>query len=766
MRKINHKFSLKLGCARSVLIGSSLALGCLVSPAVAQDDDAEDRVAVLDTVTVTASKTGETDLLKTAVTATVITGESLETRQVRNAEDLQFQTPGLVVDQSAGVPRVAIRGVGHDGALIHAENGVAVYADDIILQRTQAVTAAFFDLESVDVLKGPQGTAFGRNANGGAVNYVSRRPEEGLTVEGGVGVGSFGREEIYGIYNYGTEDYGLRVGADYKQDDGFATNLATGEDTYGRESLVLKGSFAFAPTENFDGLLRLGYFDEDLNGPATAISGVEPFSVPALFGANISTDPNEEFENFQDLPNRQQSEISNASLHLDWDVGGINLRSITGFYDADFVIQNDADHSDFPLIPVPSNNFASEQFSQEFVISGSNGSLDWVGGLYYLTEDVGQTVILDFFLPFDPAGVTSILADDQTLESNAIFAEGTWSISEDLRLIAGVRYTEDTKEIDFDQTVTTGPLSPAPGVVVPLCQQSFKETWDDVTWNATVEKDLSENTFAYAKVNTGFKAGGFVASNCGESFEPEELTAYEIGYKGTFLGGTLSLASSAFYYDYKNIQLNQVEQVEGTSTTTSATRNAAEATTYGAEIELQALLSDNWSFDLGVSWVPTSEYDEFFNVDALDIRAIDPMLAPPDPLDLSGNRLNRSPEFSGVVGLNYGQDLGSDWGVDARVEYYFTDDIAFSPFERPNTFNAMLFPGLEEDSNIQEGYGLLNTYLTLSKGDAWSLNLYGKNLTDEYYFTGMVESAAVGHILADFGRPREFGARLNVKFGG
>ena len=740
----------------------AFTLSCLypISAVLAQD-------AVLEEILVTASKKGATSLMDTAVTATVVTGEQLEVRQVRNVEDIQFQTAGVIVDSSAGAPRVAIRGIGHDGSLMHAENGVAVYADDIILQRTQAVTAAFFDLERVDVLKGPQGTAFGRNANGGSVNYVSRRPVEGLASEAGVAGGSYGRREVYGIFNYGTADYGLRIGAEYKEDDGFAKNLTTGEDVNGRETTVVRASLSFAPADNFEGILRVGYFDEDLNGPAVVVQGAEPFSLPALFGGTPSFDPNENYEIHFDLPNRQRSEITNASLHLDWDIGELSLRSITGYYDGDYRIQNDADQSDVPFVPIPHNDFQSEQFSQEFVLSGTAGAVDWLAGGYYLTEDVSQRVDIDFLLPLSPGGLSVNLNDAQELTSWAGFAQATWNVSDTTRFTAGLRYTEDEKKIDYNQEIVLGPLSFAPGFTIPSCQASFSVTWDDVTWDVTLEHDLSDDTFAYAKVNTGFKAGGYNNTNCDVGYDPEQLLAYEIGYKGTFRDGTLTFATSAFYYEYEDIQVTQVQAFPGIAATTAVVANAAAAELYGLEFELRAILTENVSVDVGASWIPTAEYEEFVTVDALDLRSVDqnPATTPP-PLDLSGNRLNRAPEFSGVIGLNYTDELGSNWEVDARLEYYFVDDLAFSPFERPNAFNAAIFPGLVEDAGIQDGYGLLNAYLNFDYGESWTIRLYGKNLTDEYYFIGKIDNSGPQHIHGDFGRPRESGVQLVYRFSG
>lgn len=739
----------------------ALAVACLsVGSGVAAQESG------LEEVVVTASKRGATSLMNTAVTATVVTGEQLEMREVRNAEDLQFQTPGMIVDQGSTSPKVAIRGIGHDNFLISAESGVAMYSNDILLGRTQAILGAFFDLERVDVLKGPQGTSFGRNATGGSVNFIGRRPVEGTQLEVGVTGGSFDRKEVFGIFNYGTGDYGVRLGAKYNEDDGFAENPLTGNDLMGVEQTIIKSSFFFAPTETFEGVFRIDYTDEQSTRGAQPMVAIEPFSVPALFGGTPAFDTDEDYKVGVNLEPEADTETTLSSLHLDWDIGEFHLRSITGYYSLDYDIVLDTDESDIAALETPAMAVESDQFSQEFVLGGSAGSVDWLTGVYYLSEDVdqGPPFSIDYFSSLNPTGGIATFADNQELTSMAVFAEGTWNFNDSTRLTAGVRYTEDEKEVDYFQTFITSPIL-APSVELVTCDLSDDQTWDDTTWDVTLEHNITDDTFGYVKVGTGFKAGGFNSGQCGGQYEPEELTAYEIGYKGTFRDGAMTLASSAFYYDYSDIQVTQVEPQLGTAG--NRVTNAADAEVYGLDLELRTLLTDSFSIDLGLSWIPTADYDEFFSADPLDARADtldgDPSTQP-EILDLSDNRMNRAPEYSGTLGLNYTEDLGSNWQVDARLELYFTDDIAFSPYDRPNSFNATTFPDLKKDSNIQEGYELVNAYVSFYRGDTWTVRLYGKNLTDEYYYSGIVENGSIGHIFADMGRPREGGVQVIYRF--
>lgn len=742
---------------RSILLLTMFA--CWTGVVAAQEKAQE---KVIEEVVVTASKKGATNLLNTAVTATVVDGDQLEFRGIRNVEDLQFQTPGLVVDHGVATPKVSIRGIGHDNFILPAENGVAVYANDIIMGRTQSMLAAFFDLDRTEVLKGPQGTAFGRNATGGSVNFVSRQPVEGTEAEFGLTGGSFSRREIYGIFNYGSERYGFRVGGKYNEDDGYVDNLLTGSELNGVEQTLVKASVFFAPTHNFEGVLRIDYTDEELARPGTPIVAVEPISLPIdVLGGTGGFDPDEDYEIFNDLDPIADVETTLASLHLDWDMGDLHLRSISGYLAVDAPSIQDADQSDLDVL-VFDNRIQSDQYSQEFVLSGSAGALDWLGGVYYLREEADMSLLVAFARDALPGGGTQTYDDSQELTSKAVFAQGTWTLTDRTRVIAGVRYTEDEKEYSINQNFILGALNTVPGLVVPLCQDSFNKSWEEATWELTLERDLSDDTFGYVKANTGFKAGGFNAGLCGVTFDPEEITAFEIGYKGTFSDGRLTAAVSAFYYDYTDIQITQIESL------TAIQRNAAEAEVYGVDLELRALLTERISADVALSWLPTSEYESYSSIDPLDLRVLDgDPTTVPEVLDLTGNRLNRAPDYSGTIGVNYNGILSADWQVDARLEVYFTGDIAYSPFDRPNAFNASLgLPGLVNDANIQKGYELVNAYVSFHHGDTWTIRAYGKNLTDKYYFTGIVESSAVGHIYAEYGRPREAGVQVIYRFNG
>ena len=225
-----------------------------------------------------------------------------------------------------------------------------------------------------------------------------------------------------------------------------------------------------------------------------------------------------------------------------------------------------------------------------------------------------------------------------------------------------------------------------------------------------------------------------------------------------------ALAASAFYYDYTDIQVTQLVALPN-GLTGNQTVNAAESEIYGLALELRSVLTETLSVDFGLSWVPTADYEKFSQVDGKDFREFT-RSGESEPIDLSGHRLNRTAEYSGTLGLNFNSALNADWSMDARLELYFTDDIAFQHFDRPNAYNVSIgVAGPEQkDTNIQDRYELLNLYLGFHYKQSWTVRAYGKNLTDEYYATGLVEINATGHTFSQLGRPLEAGVQLIYRF--
>lgn len=722
------------------------ALTMMAFPALAQIDE----------IVVTATKRGETALSKTAITANVLGATALQQREIRNPEDLRFAVPGLYVDDGSSTPRVAIRGVGFDNFQVQAENGVTTYIDGVVVQRTQAVLGAFNDVERIEVLKGPQGSAFGRNSTGGSVNIITQKPQEGYSGQVSAAYGSFDRRKIGAIGNYGGEAFGVRLSGFYENDDGYITNLVTGSDNLNDlEQLVGRAAIALDPADNFAIDYSFSYANSNRAGPSVAYTNAAAAANPdliaggyAFFGfpltslrapglptSKVADDSYTVIERFDPALER---ETMIHALTMEWDLGPVTLKSITGYVDFEQFYRSDvAMPSAYGegIISVPSFVAKSEQVSQELLLSGDTDRFRWVSGLYYLYEEATDDTFFDFNVqpgPLAPPGAGQSIDNGQELNSYAAFADGQFDLTDRLRLNAGVRITHDEKEA-FGTTVFTFngvPVTP-PTSLDGLSQDSTKPSWQ-----AGLEFDLTDDVFTFAKVSRGIKAGG-VNNNDGTTYDPETLDAYEAGFKGTFFENALSVAASGFYNSYKDSQV-----FVSPAGPVPTILNAPKASIAGLDFEATIQLPEGLSFDAGLTWLPRARYDDF--------DAVDPFGAA-TAISLEGARLSRSPEFTGVFGVNYQREISTNWSVSGRADVYVTSDIAFSPFEL-----------IRPDVVTQEGYSIANVNLSLSYDERVDFRFYGKNLGDEFYLTTIVESA--GSQFAEFGRPREFGGEITLRF--
>ncbi len=709
---------------------------------------------------VTATKRGETLLRDTPVSLNVIGGESLKDRNIRNSEDLAAQVAGLTVDQGLSTPRMTIRGISNDVNLGGADNGVAVYMDGVPIGRPSALLASYNDLQRVEVLKGPQGSAFGRNATGGAVNYILQGPEEGFHAEISAEYGSYDRRSFRAMVNYGAENYGMRVTGFDTKDDGYVTNLFDNSDVNAKDSNGIRVIAEASPSEK----VYLRYlFDTVDDDSSTGIFGIKDglttgtlatgLGVTASVGLGtafgvprpISVLADDSYEIVQDLAPVSDVEVKTHALTAEFELGFATLKSISGYMETDFFFTSDADSSRVYFAHGTVGAQESEAFSQELTLRGVSGLLDWVVGAFYYREDMDETNnfhLAPFLLP------TGFFLDrtwDWETRSISGFADVSWRINDTISLFGGVRYTDDEKQHEALQTLEPGPLSGAPpGFVVTICSDSFERNFDKETWQVGIKADISENTMAYFRQSRGYKAGGINTGGCPDDFEPETLDSYEIGIKTRFFDNRLSLDISAFYYDYTDKQLTVVRPnplVMGQ--VLSSVENAPEAEAIGVDIQMNAILGGGFSVDSGINYMPVADYKNF--------ESVDPFQPALGLLDLDGNRLSRAPELTASAGVNYESPIfEGSWSLNARLEVYHVSETDYVPFNRP--------------VSTEDSHTFLNAYLTLQNHRNITLRVYGKNLTDEFYYNGYLENNGFSIITAQFGRPREAGVEVSWSF--
>ena len=724
----------------------AVALSCLY---LASSALAEERV--LEEVIVTSSKLGEASLGETSFTVNVVGGQDLAARVITNPEDLRTAVSGVYIDEGSSTPRIAIRGVGFDNFQIQAENGVTTYVDNVVIQRTQAVLGAFLDLQQVEVLKGPQGTSFGRNATGGSINLITAKPVPGFSGEVTAGYGEHDRKKFGGVVNYGGDRFGIRVSGLSDEDEGYVTNNVTGNDEINsRENTAARISLSWTPSDTISVDYSYNYSEYEGDGPGQDYTNPEAAAHAAQIGADVFlpflatpttsvADDDHRVTNWQDPRSEREADLH--ILNAEIDFGWATLKSITGYMDFDSYWRADtAAPSAFDGGLISTNFFFadSEQWSQELLLSGSTDDLNWVAGLYYLDEEATDSTNFTFF------GASFILDNGQDLTSYAAYTDVQYALNDRWRLNGGVRYTEDEKE--------------AYGASFFVPSLDGTEVEDDVTtWQAGVEYDVSDELFSYLRIAKGYKAGG-INNNTGDTYDPEELISVELGLRGD-IGDDITFSLAAFTSEYDDIQI-----FEPTPIGAPNILNAAEATITGLDAELDWQLTDAFSVDAMVTWLAEAEYDEF--------EALDPVSG--EVTDFSGADLTRSPEFTGVFGVNAFFSPTDRIDLSARAEVYVTTDIAFSHLNdnvvtgQPIGFNfagGAPYPGNRPSGALeQDGYELVNLYVTATIDENLDVRLYGKNITDEFYLTTILEGSA-GFQTGVHGRPEEYGIEVTYRFG-
>jgi len=732
----------------------------------------------IEEIVVTAQKR-EQGLLDVASAITALGAEQLYERSVRNIEDIQGMVPNLVYRDHLGSSLVTIRGIGGNIDTGVVEPGVAVYVDGVYLARSDMLALDFNDLDRIEVLRGPQGTLYGKNATGGAVNFVTAAPEAAPSGQLSLGGGSFdgvrGAARLSGPI---TDAIAGRISAFYEDDDGYYDNAWTGNDIGGSERKAVRGTLRMdtaAWTVDVSG----SYQSRESSGPIQQdfdlSTSAAPLAVSTVFGAGW-TNTDEVREVVQFIDPELEIDTSMWSLEVSRDLAGVQLRSVTGYVDHDYGPQTFAFGgvlSDGALAPGADNPFGtigrsleggrrqqSTTFSQEFNLSGGpEGRLQWLLGLYYFEEDFEASIPVAFVDPnaqalfggsftaqapalFPPG--TLLDGSLQNIEENnrnvAVFFDATWSFAERWRLNVGGRLGRDDKEVT--QNVSSLLLLP-PGSALQPAGGSFELTScagtetdleeDEFSPKLRIERDIGENALAYVQWQEATKSGQVNLTICGDAVDPEEISAYEAGYKGAFADERLTVAGSAFFYDYENYQSLEFTP-DGTATLLS---NVPESEVTGIEVELTARLADWLRFDLAGTWLD-SEIKQGTAPDTANPAA--------GVQDLSGNPLPATPEFTFRAGADVDIQAGGS-SLTLRGELAWFDDQAFRNF------------GVREvnDADGQDSYELVNFYLNWRlPGERLRIGGYLRNATDEDYKYWSLYSTATG-FSGNYGPPRHWG---------
>ena len=706
----------------SNLLNFVLAIALFTSMAATY---AEGEEGVIEEILVTATKRSES-IQDVPASITAFSASRIELLEIQNVRDLQFSVPGLVASHQNGANLTRIRGIGQNSASGIDDPAVAQHIDGVYQPATHSVLLALSDLERVEVLKGPQGTLYGRNATGGTINYITKKPTKEFEAGIDVVVGNYSRKGFKGFVSGSLSDtFSARLSLISNDRDGYVDVIGPfsggyrADDTFGGR-LALR----FEPNDSVTIDLSASSIETESLIAYQLVGIVDPLTAFYFFPGNHTDEPNKVFTNVadQDGYTNQDSYVGTVS----WDVNDrVTIKSITAYLENEHVQSNfDTDGSDFPFFSVTGNyDISSETFTQELSISYIDEKTSLVAGAFLLDDEAVFDSSFPLFFLFTTF--------DQEARAWAVFADLTYSVTDRLRLIAGARHNKEKKEINQTNTF-----------FCPMGLQRDEE-WDDFTPKFGFQFDIGDNAMAYGTWQDGHKAGGFDANSCADVFDPESVEAIEVGLKTTFAEGRGTFNAAIFDYDYQDMQ---VQQIDATGLQTEI-NNAASASVTGVELDVSWLLTDSFLVEANGSYADT-EFGDFF-VD-------DPFVPGIDLVNRSGDPLSRTPEFSGALAGQYTGTFDDGSILTIRAELYYSDDVPFTDF------------GIASMTGFgnQDSYTTGNLYIAYEPSflEYLKIRLFGKNLSDEDILTGTFNSSAIGIINGNYAIGRTYGAEVSLRF--
>lgn len=729
----------------ALLTATGVALAAIPHTAFAQTASATadaDDASQLGEIVVTAQKRSE-NVQKVPISITALSSAAIEDRKVSGVADLAKLVPSMFVSQNYGANVVSIRGIS-TGLTSGAEDpSVAVHVNGVYQPRSRSLDVAAMDLDRIEVLSGPQGTLYGRNATGGVINYITKGPADKF--EGSV-TGSVANYSRFGIKGYVSgplsDNVGIRVSGLWDdQGTGYIKNLLPGapNKTIG-DSNTLGGHVTLAIKASdsvkfvLDGIYARTNSSNifEAFGPTSYGSGIA-----ALLGRQ-SFKPHEVYSPY---PASFNNKYFQTSLTGTFDLSSdVQLKSITAYQG--YEDQMNIDNSSSEILSVAVNQHdRSRTFTQELDLTTHTFSdkLTSVFGLFYFHDDLNIDTLVPFAIA--PAPNFYHYKTQQNSESYAFFTDQTLNVTDHFRVIAGLRYNHDTKSVANQLTVQATGTGPS---VFDVCSTTNNRAWNAWTYKGGVQFDAADNVMLFGSYQKGFKAGGFVANTCGNPFDPETIQGPEIGFKSELFDRHLRLNVSAYYYKYKNLQVQKVVGIGQFSV-----QNAAEATLKGIEASAVAKLTPNFTIDLSAN-VQSAKYDAFLNCDNTDPTG--PCSASPVVLvNLKGQWLNKAPPYSINLGAEYRAEVAGG-ELLFRAESYWSGKVRFDPYQ---TLAAM----------GQPAYSVQNVFLTYTPaGGRFQVRGFIKNIGDTDYKSAAFFNSAVGEPTGSWAAPRTFGGEVTVKF--
>jgi iron complex outermembrane receptor protein len=700
------------------------------------DDDGSGKseAAKLGEITVTARRREE-NLNEIPVAVTALSDIQIENLNVQDISNLQGQVPNLTIYAARGSSSTLtayIRGVGQSDPLWGVEPGVGVYIDDVYLARPQGALLDVIDVERIEILRGPQGTLYGKNTIGGAIKYITKPllPEFAGKVQ--VTAGEYSQADVKATINspLGSDAVVARFAAASLNRDGFGENLRTDAPVSDKEILVARGSLGFYPSEVLSIVVSADWMDDQSGVRGARMLAPNRFA-PTFLPLDDRYDVRNGMLNINDTQMQGASVTANYQLNEAW-----SLKSVTAYRDS--TTETNIDFDTLPnIIADVRANYEDDQFTQEFQANYLGDRLDGVIGLYYFDGTAGGTVLNNFFnLQF---GNTNGFVDTTQW---ALYGEGTYQISDRWRITAGARYTDETKDARalnqfFSDATYTVPIATAADFDNSL-------SVDNISPKIAVDYQASDTTLVYALASRGFKSGGYnIRANTvavpasGRPFLDESVTSYEIGTKSSLADDTVFVNLAYFYNDYEDVQLSVFTSFVGANGVTNFFgdfTNAGAAEVHGIEAEFVANPTERFTISGNFAYLD-AEYTKFIS------RGV----------DISNEQeLTNAPPFQAGLTLQYVWDVfGGELTGRATGSY-----------------QGKVVPTTDLSNVIaQNAYTLFGAGLIWRSSDSpWTVALQGSNITDREYRTTGYNIPALGILTGFYGPPRQVALTVGYDF--
>ena len=774
---------------------SAAAIAAFASAAGAQtvDDVADaqeeaDRDPFFSDAIIVTAQRREQSIQDVPVAVTAVSGEQLEVIAATQVSDLEALTPGLVWGEGGTSQYPTIRGVITPIGENIGDPATAFFINGVYKSRTAQALAATVDLERAEVLRGPQGTLFGRNATAGAINIISRKPDlDGIDYRFSGSYGNYNAVEVTGMVNAPLgSDIAARSTVLYKKRDGFVENIGPSTDINDEDLFYMRNSLRYQPDDRFEAIARIAVLERHRKGAGGFTYTVlgQSFEIGrgrTIFGDPVSINPRvrDGIDDFvdgvnvgdigvpvfgpytirTDLEPREDTTSVDLDLEMTYKLNFGTLRSITAYADFESIPFDDSDTDALPEVRNETSllTAAAKTFTQELQLTSNEDSpVDWVVGAFYLNDKTFEIFALEN-LNGNPrlnrqGELTPLFFDRRTnvdTESIAFYGQTTVPLTDQFSVTGGIRYTKDTKDFKLREFGWLGVFGFNPDL-------DTTESFDKVTWRVGAEYQPTPNNLLYGSVATGFRSGGFnrfadAGATDANTFDSELITTYEIGSKNEF-DGVLRRANLALYYsDLADQQVGTVISIAGVGQ--SGFFNAGETEIYGAELELQFQPTPDW-YALATLAYNKSEYKEYtspgFAGDTIGQPGVfaDPETGRPF-VDLAGNDTPRSPRFRATLLTGYDLDLANFGTITPVVNFLYSTGF----------YNTAFNTSLDR----QDDFAKIDLRLRYTNpNETFSIEGFVQNVTDEAVLSRVVYGSN-NEAFASYQDPRTYGLRVIVQ---